>query len=147
MRDDTDNELVVIVPERAVRPNKANPDSGLYEAYAIDPHLAVKGCLTFGVNSWRGDNYFSIVVEAARKQLWDPDEVLTISLDATEPPDLLNRPTPDDVWVRVSRTGPSGFPEVELRGPRHALEQFIRDNWGDEMLDEMDGDISKYAVL
>jgi hypothetical protein len=68
--------LTVIVPGWAVEAVRDGKDaaevcpSGTYPCYAIDPTLAAgpwtnPGTVEFGVNSWRGDHYFDLVVNAA----------------------------------------------------------------------------------
>lgn len=66
--------LTVIVPEWAVEAGdwqKASEicPSGCVPCYVIDPELASgpwtkPGTVEFGVNSWRGDHYFAVVVAA-----------------------------------------------------------------------------------
>lgn len=62
-------QLVAIVPEQAVESGKHNEETGLYECCVLDPAAAVDGHIEFGVNSFRGDHYFKMVVEAAKKHL------------------------------------------------------------------------------
>lgn len=65
------------------------------------------------------------------------DEV-TVSLEATEPSELLAFPTPDGVWMRVKADGVAhGFPIVEVRGPQDAVRQLVLDNWGEEVQEEV----------
>ena len=66
VQDDDAGSLVVIVPASAVESGQASEETGLYQSYAINPALAASGVIEFGANSWRGDNYFDLVVAAAR---------------------------------------------------------------------------------
>ena len=43
-----------------------NSDSGCVPCYVLDVRLAAQGNIEFGSNSWRGDNYFPELVEAAQ---------------------------------------------------------------------------------
>lgn len=72
--NDTDQgrTLVAIVPAWAVGDedtDRANSPGGGVPCFVIDPAVAAgeTGTIAFGENSWRGDNYFDVVVTAARE--------------------------------------------------------------------------------
>jgi len=77
--------LVVIVPGWAVEVGtyaKAAQrcPTGCVPAYAIDPEIASgpwrkPGTVAFGVNSWRGEYYFDLVVAAAKEPFEEPKGV------------------------------------------------------------------------
>lgn len=70
--------LTVIVPGWAVEAGTAQAaaklsPSGCIPAYAIDPNIAAgpwtaPGTVEFGVNSWRGEHHFDLIVAAAKAQ-------------------------------------------------------------------------------
>ena len=61
---------------------------------------------------------------------------IILQLDATEPRDLLRKPTPDGVWLRVARDADDRYwPEVEVMGPEDEVVAFVREEWGDDAID------------
>ena len=65
--------FVAMVPAWAVRyegKSIFDKSSGGYPCYVIDPEVAAgeDGTVEFGANSWRGDNFFQTVVDAARAE-------------------------------------------------------------------------------
>ncbi len=80
---DLDNRvLVAIVPAWAVEQvrdldvsmwNQVESPAGGLPCFVIDPEIASgpwtkPGTIAFGTNSWRGDNYFDLVVKAAQER-------------------------------------------------------------------------------
>jgi hypothetical protein len=60
--------LLAIVPDSAVvSGGMASPQTGCLQCYVINPLLAAQGTIEFGPNSWRGDKFFDVVVEAAKE--------------------------------------------------------------------------------
>lgn len=90
-------------------------------------------------------------------------ETIVVVLDAHEPEYLLGIPgpdgtimdyveTPEGVWLRVDDpSGPGGGnPVVAVMGPRRAVHEFVRDNWGTdamEVLTEADPSAAGLAEL
>jgi Domain of unknown function (DUF4314) len=75
-----------------------------------------------------GQDVFRVVLPVV-----EPGPDVEIALIANDPPELLRRPTPDGVWVRHE-----GSREARIRGGANRVREFVRDNWGDETVDELD---------
>jgi len=61
---------------------------------------------------------------------------ITVELDACEPGQLLENQFPQDLWVRLATTdGPSGWPVVEICGPRATVKEFVVNWWDEETWD------------
>lgn len=64
-------------------------------------------------------------------------ETTWIELEASEPSELPS-PTADLRWYLTGEYT-AQFPIVRIEGTRDAIEQFVRNHWGDEMFEMPDG--------